>query len=104
LLAVTMTAGWMKIFSDDPRVGFLSAAEVLRARIAVVDVPDSQLSIWHQQLINNHINAVVTGAFMVLVLLVVVVCAREWWLLLRKRREPVLREEPYVAVAGSTIN
>ena len=60
-----------------------------------------QVKQWQHLLTNNYINTAVTGAFMVLVLLVVAVCMREWWLLLGKRREPVLREEPYVAVALS---
>lgn len=102
LLAVTMTAGWMKIFSSDPRVGFLSAAEVLKKKLAADGgTPLEQVKQWQHLLTNNYINTAVTGAFMVLVLLVVAVCVREWWLLLRKRREPVLREDPYVAVTLS---
>jgi carbon starvation protein len=97
LLAVTMTAGWMKIFSDDPRIGFLKIAADLRAKISLGGAKP-QLDVWHQQLTNNMVNAAVTGAFMVLVLLVVGVCAREWWLLLSLRRKPMLKEEPYVAV------
>jgi carbon starvation protein len=98
LLAVTMTAGWMKIFSSDPRVGFLKQASDLKAAIAAGG-PPQQLVFLHQQWVNNQINAVVTGAFMALVLLVVGVCAREWWLLLNRRQASVLCEEPYEAVA-----
>jgi len=98
LLAVTMTAGWMKIFSHDPRLGFLQMAMDLKAKLAAGG-PAAQLAVWQQQLTNNYINAAVTGVFMVLVLLVVSVCVREWWLLLSRRREPVLREAPYTALS-----
>ncbi|MFT3783159.1 MAG: carbon starvation CstA family protein [Nibricoccus sp.] len=99
LLAVTMTAGVMKIFSSDPRVGFLRAADVLKAKITAAPT-DPQLAVWRQQITNNYINTAVTVAFLVLVLLVILVSVREWWLLARKRREPVVREEPYVALAS----
>jgi carbon starvation protein len=99
LLAVTMTAGWMKIFSADPRVGFLRAATDLRAKIAAGGT-SQQLAVWHQQVVNNTINAGVTGVFLILVLIVVVACVREWVLLLSRRRVPMLCEEPFVALAS----
>jgi carbon starvation protein len=82
LLAVTMTAGWMKIFSADPKLGFLSAA-------AAASSP--------RQAFNAHVDAAVTGAFLILVAVIVLANARVWWLLLAGRREPDLREEPFVA-------
>ncbi|QYM79042.1 carbon starvation protein A [Horticoccus luteus] len=99
LLAVTMTAGWMKIFSADVRLGFLSAARSLAGKIAAGGEA-AQLKQWHQLMVNNYVNAAVTGTFLVLVALVVLTCARVWWQLLSGRRAPVLREEPYVAVGG----
>jgi carbon starvation protein len=102
LLAVTMTAGWMKIFSDDPRIGFLRAAADLKKRLAADGgVPLEQVRQWQHLLTNNYVNAAVTGAFLVLVLLVVGVSVREWLLLLNRRRTVVLREEPYVAIAAA---
>ena len=98
LLAVTMTAGYMKIFSADPRLGFLSAAEGLKEKIAVGGATAAQLEIWNHQLFNNHVNAVVTGAFLVLVAVVVLTCVRVWWQLLAGTRVAVLHEEPYVGV------
>src|SRR5688572_13299856 len=39
LATVTMSAGWQKIFSDDPRLGFLSHARMLSERLATGVLP-----------------------------------------------------------------
>lgn len=100
LLSVTMTAGWMKIFSADPRLGFLSAARDFAAKIEAGGTA-AQVKQWSQLLFNNQVNAVVTGAFLVLVATVVITCARVWWQLLSGKRAADLHEEPYVAVTTS---
>ena len=100
LLTVTMTAGWMKIFSADPRLGFLSAADRLAAKIAAGGSP-AQLGEWHRLIFSNRVDAAVTGAFLVLVALVVLSSARVWVQLLAGRRAADLHEEPYVALAAA---
>ena len=97
LLSVTVSAGLMKIFSPAP-VGFLAIARGLEARIAGGGTP-AELKAWGAQLFNNRVDAVVTGAFLVLVAIVVAASVRVWWQLLSGRRAPALREEPYVAAA-----
>jgi carbon starvation protein len=97
LLCVTMSAGLMKIFSPAP-IGFLAIARGLETKIAAGGTP-AELRTWEAQLFNNRVDAVVTGAFLVLVAIVVVANARLWWQLLAGRRAPVLAEEPYVAVS-----
>lgn len=86
LLAVTMSAGLMKIFSPDPRLGFLAGA-------AAASSP--------RQAFNAHVDAAVTAVFLVLVAVVVLANARAWRLLLSGRREADLREEPFVAARGA---
>jgi carbon starvation protein len=86
LLAVTVSAGFMKIFSADPRLGFLAGA-------AAASSP--------RQAFNAHVDAAVTAVFLVLVAVVVLANARAWQLLLSGRREPDLREEPFVAARGA---
>lgn len=100
LFLVTMTAGWMKIFSLDPRLGFLRAARDFAAKAAHGGTA-AQLAEWHALRLNNLVNAAVTGAFLVLVLLVVAACAQVWWKLLADRGyvNP-LNEGPYTTVAG----
>jgi carbon starvation protein len=102
LLAVTMSAGWMKIFSGDARLGFLAAAKDLSAKIAAGGTP-AQMAQWERLLFNNHVNAGVTGAFLVLVAVVVIANARVWWTLLAGKTAPVLHEEPYVAVGAAEL-
>jgi carbon starvation protein len=99
LLSVTMTAGWMKIFSPAP-IGFLAIARGLEAKIAAGGTP-TELATWKSQVLNNHIDVAVTGAFMVLVLIVVAASARVWWQLLAGKRPADLHEEPYVALPAA---
>jgi carbon starvation protein len=101
LLAVTMTAGWMKIFSADPRLGFLAAANDFAAKIAAGGAAPAQVAQWERLAFNAQLNAGVTGVFLLLVALVLAANARVWWQLLAGRRAPELREEPYVAVSGA---
>ena len=101
LMAVTLTAGWMKIFSPDPHLGFLSAAEAFQSQIAHGG-PAAQLAVLHSQLVNSWIDAGVTGFFVLLVLLIVGACGRVWWLALVRRADVgVLGEEPYVALSAA---
>jgi len=101
LMSVTMTAGWMKIFSPAP-VGFLALARGLEARIAAGG-PAAEVAVWQAQIFNNRIDAAVTGTFLVLVLIIVAANARVWWQLLAGRRRADLREEPYVPLAAATV-
>ena len=101
LLAVTMTAGWMKLFGAPP-VGFLAIAHGLEGRVAAGGSA-AELKVWHAQITNNYIDAAVTGAFLVLVLIVVMANARVWWQLLAGRRATELREESYIPLATATV-
>ena len=81
LVTVTFTAGWMKIFSPDPRLGFLSgmrrATELGQAKLATA----------------HAVNAGVTAFFLLLVVMVLAACAHVWWRKLTGQRVPDLVEE-----------
>ncbi|MEO6005333.1 MAG: carbon starvation CstA family protein [Opitutus sp.] len=101
LLAVTMTAGWMKLFSADPRLGFLAGARDYAAKIAAGGTP-VQVTQWQRLMFTSNVDAAVIATFLLLVLIVVIANARVWWQLLVKHRRVELREEPYVAVTSTT--
>ncbi len=101
LLAVTMTAGFMKIFSPAP-LGFLALARGLEVKIAAGGTA-AELATWHAQLLNNRVDAAVTGAFLVLVATVLFASVRVWGQLLSGKRAANLREEPYVPLAGASV-
>jgi carbon starvation protein len=101
LLSVTMTAGWMKIFSPAP-VGFLAIANGLEQKIATGGTA-AELAGWKSQLLNNRIDAVVVATFLALVLIVVIANGRIWWQLLAGKRTPKLHEEPYIPLGPAAV-
>ncbi len=83
LLAVTMTAGWQKIFHADRRIGFLAQADYLAGQLATGAIPPARVVETQHVIFNNRLDAAVTAAFMALVAIVVLDAARCWWRTLR---------------------
>ena len=79
LLAVTLTAGYQKIFSANVRIGFLAHANQLSARLAGGQVPLAGVAETQTLVFNDRLDAAVTGLFMALVVLVVLDSVREWY-------------------------
>jgi carbon starvation protein len=78
LLAVTMTAGYQKIWSADPKLGFLAGADQLAAQLADGLVAAEKIAQVRSQMFNLRLDAVITGFFMGLVALIVVDAMRVW--------------------------
>jgi carbon starvation protein len=97
LVTVTMSASYEKIFSANPRIGFLSQARALEAQIASGAVPAARLATTERLIFNNRLDAGVTMLFAGLILVLIVEAALEWSRLLRGSRQPALNEAPYVA-------
>ncbi|MDF2774777.1 MAG: carbon starvation protein, partial [Geminicoccaceae bacterium] len=105
LVVVTMSAAYQKIFSPDPRLGFLSHARQFADIVAQGQIPpavrsaaDASRMIW-----NDRLNAAVAAFFAVAVLVILADSAREWFSILKGRKPAVSTEVPFqarVAVAG----
>jgi carbon starvation protein len=122
LLTVTMTAGVQKIFDPNPRIGFLAdarkrsdqqpaldrAVQVARATGEPIAIRDAEKKAHDNQVgrLNDKIDLVVAGTFLLLVAAVALLSIREWLLLLAHRKLPALKEAepvwlPDYAVAES---
>ncbi len=69
LLICTLTAGWQKVFHDNPKIGFLANAHKYEGGIARGEVlaPAKSLDQMHQIVTNNYVDAALAGLFMLLV-------------------------------------
>jgi len=98
MCAVTFSAGYLKIFSTDPKLGFLSGAQSLTEQAAALADPNKaaelirQASVW-------RCDALVAASFLVLVLLIVLGSAIQWWQLVRGTKPVVLRESEFVQIS-----
>jgi carbon starvation protein len=121
LLSVTFTAGAQKIFSNDPKIGFLAQARVMNQRLpglretvaqaeaggdaTVIAQAKKAMRDNRTQHFNQTLDAVVAGIFMVLVIVILALSIWEWLKLLSGQRPPQLHEEapvwlPESAAAG----
>jgi carbon starvation protein len=87
LASATLTAGYQKVFSSDPALGFLAHAQSL----ANSTNPNAA-----RMILNDRIDAALALFFMVIVVVVIVACAREWVLIALHKKAPEVHEAPYV--------
>jgi carbon starvation protein len=97
LVTVTMTAGWQKIFSSDPRLGFLTHARILGAKLASGELPAGVKSMGeaHRLILNDRIDAAVAAFFLLSVIVILVASLHEWFTVLSGRKAPVSTEVSY---------
>jgi len=100
LFAVTMTAGWQKLFAPDVKLGFLSHAHGLEGQVASGALPAAIKSIGdaRRMIFNDYLDAVVTIFFMVSVVVIIADSAREWMSVLRGHKPVVSSEAPFEAI------
>jgi carbon starvation protein len=94
LASATLTAGWQKVFSPLPALGFLSHARSL-ANSTNADAA--------RMIFNDYVNATLALFFMAVVVVVIAASAREWWMVANKRKTPKVNEAPYVETQLDTV-
>lgn len=69
LLLCTLTAGWQKVFHDNPKIGFLAAANKYQAALDKGELlaPAKNIDQMHQIILNNQIDAGMAALFLFLV-------------------------------------
>jgi carbon starvation protein len=98
MCAVTFSAGYLKIFSADPKLGFLSGADSLVQQARGLGDPHKagelirQAGVW-------RFDALVAASFLVLVLLIVLGSAMQWYQLARGRKPIKLNEAEFIPLA-----
>jgi carbon starvation protein len=97
LVIITMTASYDKIFSANPRIGFLAFANGLAAQIAAGKIPAAKIGEMQRVIFNQRMDAVVTAVLALMILALVAEAAVQWYRILAGQRKPVLQETPYVA-------
>lgn len=78
VLLITMIAGWQKLFSDIPAIGFLSHAGVFSDAIARGEIvaPATTMAQMEAVLFNDRINAFMTTFFMMVVIVMAVLAVK----------------------------
>ncbi|MFA9438862.1 carbon starvation CstA family protein [Uliginosibacterium sp. sgz301328] len=99
LLACTLTAGWQKIFSANPKVGFLSHAAKFSDAIARNEIlaPAKTMAQMQQIVFNDYVDATLSGVFIFVVIAVLLFGIRSCMKALQEQR-PTVRESEYVPV------
>jgi carbon starvation protein len=99
LAMVTLTAGVEKIFSTDPRLGFLSHARVVSEGLAIGVLPPGvqTLADAKRLILNDHVDTAVTAFFLISVIVILGASAHEWFTVLSGRKSATTTEIPFEA-------
>ncbi|HWJ23955.1 MAG TPA: carbon starvation CstA family protein [Gemmatimonadaceae bacterium] len=97
LTAVTMTGGWVKIFSADPKLGFLAAASALGRAAAAGTLPSGvkDAATAARMAFNARLDAAVAAFFMLAVVVILADSIREWLQVIRGGKPARSTEVPF---------
>ncbi len=98
LSIVTLSAGWLKVMSADPKLGFLAHARTIEAAIASGPLPAAIKSVSdaHRMIFNDRLDAAVAAFFMISVVVILVESIREWTRILSGRKAAVSSEVQFM--------
>ena len=104
LVTITMTASYEKIFSANPRIGFLSNANALGAQLRAGTIPVAQMADTRHLIFNQHLDAGVTVVLATMVVVLIVEALVQWYFILVGDRRPLLHESEYVPTQWSSAS
>ncbi|HEX4278805.1 MAG TPA: carbon starvation CstA family protein [Bryobacteraceae bacterium] len=96
LVLVTFSAGWQKIFSPLPALGFLAQANQLEDSLNAGSITGAAIAQTNALIFNARLDAAVCGVFMILVAIVLIDSLRLWYGILRGTQERTVVESPFV--------
>ncbi|HEY3746590.1 MAG TPA: carbon starvation CstA family protein [Gemmatimonadaceae bacterium] len=97
LAIVTLTAGYQKIFSADPKLGFLSHVHSVQAILATGALPAGVQTLGEagRLILNDRIDAAVAAFFLISVIVIIAASAYEWFSVLSGRTVSRSTEVPF---------
>ncbi|MBB6132420.1 carbon starvation protein [Massilia aurea] len=104
LLACTLTAGYQKIFHDDPRIGFVAHANKYQAAhdAGTILAPAKSIVEMERIIFNDYVNASLAG-FFIFVVLAVLFYGLRTVMDARKANGATAKESPYVAMPAPQV-
>jgi carbon starvation protein len=96
--AVTLTASYQKVFSDDPTLGFFAQRDRFQDAIDQGEVlaPAQSMDDMHTVVTNSTVDGVLAALFAVLIVVVILDAARIWVRVIRSREPMPTTEAPFV--------
>jgi carbon starvation protein len=103
LAIVTLTGGWLKVFSDNPKLGFLAHARAFEEIIASGSLPPGVASIEaaRRMIFNDRLDAVVAGFFMAAFVVILIESSRVWMRILSGRSPATSTEVSFIQLVPS---
>ncbi len=104
LLACTLTAGYQKIFHDDPRIGFVAHANKYQAAhdAGTILAPAKSILDMERIIFNDYVNASLAG-FFIFVVLAVLFYGLRTVMEARKSKTATAKESAYVAMPAPQV-
>jgi carbon starvation protein len=95
--AVTLTASWQKVFSDDPKLGFFAQRDRFQDALDSGEVlaPATNVDDMNAIVTNSTVDGVLAALFAVMIIVVIVDASRIWFRVIVSKRELPMTETPF---------